>query len=189
MPTIHTESPCAFPVTHCYFVCAYGFLGRVVYLAPYKTNVLCSKPPGRLVQTPDWCPYYFCFRVCPFVSHISPHWIRVRAFAHMEWGLLVSPYEIGTLFLLHHGTLAKCTGLRSPIARPNAKHNLVLIVWTALSTRRCNEDLIEQIPRLWNCLQAAAMESQNQDTRELVGNPSRQIPLGVRRGSTTSPRV
>jgi hypothetical protein len=48
---------------------------------------------------------------------------------------------------------------------PNTMLNFALIVRTALSTRGCVEDLMGQVPRLWNCLQAAATESQNRDTR------------------------
>jgi len=56
------------------------------------------------------------------------------ALSRMEWGLLVSPYEIGTWLPLRHRTFAKCAGWWSPIAQ-NALHNLARIVRTALSTR------------------------------------------------------
>jgi len=48
--------------------------------------------------------------------------------------------------------------------RTNAMHNLARIVRTALSTRCWDEDLMRQVPRLWNCLQQLP-RSPNQDTR------------------------
>jgi hypothetical protein len=136
-----------------------GFLGRVVDLALYETKVLGLKPPpGGLSKNPRLTFVTFA-PVSVHSPHISPYWIRVRAFARMEWGLLVSPYEKGTWFPLRHRTLAKCAGRRSSIA-PNAMHTLPVIRQNSPLNGRCDEDLMGQVSRLWICLPADATESQ-----------------------------
>ena len=139
-----------------------------------------------LLQTPDWCLYYFHFCVCPFVPHISPHWIRVRAFTRMEWGLLIPPYKIGTWFPLRHRTLAKCAGRQSPSAQTPCS----ILPW-----KLEQPSLQEAVLKIWwdkflDCGTASKQlpRSPKTEIHGLVGNTSFQILLRVQRGSTTSPR-
>jgi hypothetical protein len=138
----------------------YGFLGQVVDLALYETNVLGSKPPPvRLSTNPQLTCVLFslpCLSIC--ATHKPTLNLCTRFGTH---GVGPSPSSIQDRYSIPTPPLHRCKVRWTAITdRPNAKHNLAQIVRTALSSRRCDEDLMGEVPRLWNCLQAAAMESQ-----------------------------
>ncbi len=87
----------------------HGFLGQVVDLALYETDVLGSKPPPGGLST-----------LLPCLSIHATHKPTLNLctpFVRMEWGLLVSPYKIGTRFSLRHRTLCQGRWARSTIAQ------------------------------------------------------------------------
>ena len=145
-----------------------GFIGQVVDLVLYETNVLGSKPPpgtGGLRTNPR---LMFVLLLLPCLSICATHKPTLnsctRFHAHgvgpTHFSIRDRRYSIPAP--PPHPCKVRWTAITN---HPNAKHNLVLIVRTALSTRRCDEDLMGQVSRLWNFLQAAATESQHRDTR------------------------
>jgi len=104
----------------------------------------------------DVCYFHSC--VCQFTTHKPIMNLCTRFHAH---GVGPSCFSIRDRYLIPAPPPHSCKVRWMAISdRQNALHNLARIVRTALSTRHCNEDFPGQVPRLWNCLQAAATESQ-----------------------------
>jgi hypothetical protein len=73
-----------------------GFLGRVVDLALYKTKVLGLKPPpGGLSTNPRLTFVTFAPVSFHFATH-KPILNLCTCFRAHGWGLIISPYKIGT---------------------------------------------------------------------------------------------
>ena len=119
-----------------------GFLGQVVDLA--ETNVLnprlmcvlllllCLSIPATHTPTLNSC------------TRFRPHGVGPTRSSIRNRYLIPAPPT--------HPCKVRWTAISD---RPNAMLNFAPIVRTAPSTRRCDEDLMGQVPRLWNCLQAA----------------------------------
>jgi hypothetical protein len=148
----------------------------VVDLALYKTNVLVSKPPPVGLSTN---PRLTCLLFSlPFLSICATHKPTLNSCTRFRaHGVGPSRSSIQDRYSIPTPPLHRCkVRWRAITDCPNAKHNLAQIVRTALSARHCDEDLMGEVPRLWNCLQAAAMESQPRYTdylETLLTNPPR----------------
>jgi hypothetical protein len=103
---------------------------------------------------------YFRSRVCPFATHKPILNLCTRFHAH---GVGPSRFSIQDRYLFPapppppHPCKVRWMAISD---RPNAMLALPVIRQNSPLHGRCDEDLMGQVPRLWNCLKAAAMESQ-----------------------------